>query len=194
MTGPVLPLQSLHSRELLRVGGHERRAMSSRLASEKDIVGADRLSHRLELSSNDTCRTRIVCIEYCPFERTGKEGFEPPRIGFLPLALGNAVPELKGDDRRQQEHALASDGPLKSSAHIDLGAVDQRDAGVRVKQVRRHSKTRRSGVRGCRRPSGMKGSDASQSSSANQADTSVKTGSTRIPRPARRTLTRSLRI
>jgi hypothetical protein len=40
----------------------------------------------------------------------------------------------------------------------------------------------------------MKGSDASQSSSANQADTSVKTGSTRIPRPARRTLTRSLRI
>jgi hypothetical protein len=37
----------------------------------------------------------------------------------------------------------------------------------------------------------MKGSDASRSSSANHAATSVTTGSTSTPRPARRTLTRS---
>jgi hypothetical protein len=38
---------------------------------------------------------------------------------------------------------------------------------------------------------GMKGSDASRSSSANHAATSVTTGSTSTPRPTRRTLTRS---
>ena len=47
------------------------------------------------------------------------------------------------------DHALASRCSLESSTHVDFGAVDQRDARVRIKQVRRHSNTSRSGVGGC---------------------------------------------
>jgi hypothetical protein len=146
---PVFPLEALHARELLRVRGHKCRAASSGLAGEKDIIGADRPTLGFELGANSARGARIVFVEESPLEWAAQERLEPLSVTVLPLALRNAVPQLECNDRRQQDHALASHCSLKSPTHVDFGAVDQRDARVRIKQVRRHSNTSRTGVGGC---------------------------------------------
>ena len=74
---PVFPLQALHARELLGIGGHKCRAASSGLAGEKDIIGADRSAHGFELGANSARGARIVFVEESPLQWAAKEGLEP---------------------------------------------------------------------------------------------------------------------
>src|SRR4030095_8613079 len=97
----VFPLQALHAREFLRVGGHNCRAASSGLAGEKDIIGADRPTHDFELGANGARGARIVFVEESPREWPAQERLEPLSVTVLPLALRNAVPQLECNDRRQ---------------------------------------------------------------------------------------------
>lgn len=81
---PVFPLQTLHARELLRVGGHKCRGASSGLAGEKDIIGADRPAHGFELGANSARGARIVFVEDSPLEWAAQKRLEPLSVTVLP--------------------------------------------------------------------------------------------------------------
>jgi hypothetical protein len=108
------------------------------LTGEQDVIGSNRLPHGFELGANGPGSTRIAFVEQRPLERTGKERFEPLCVDILALALRDALPQLESNDRREQHHTVSGRSALESPAHAGLGAVDQRDARVRIKQVRRH--------------------------------------------------------
>ena len=134
----ILPLQTGHADELLGVGSDEDCAPSPGLPRQKDVVGADRYSCGFQLGAYGSSGLRIVFVEQGPVEWASEEGFESLPVAVLSLALRDSIPELGRHDRRQQNHAVAGHGALESASDVGLCAVDQRDAGVRIKQVCRH--------------------------------------------------------
>lgn len=99
---PVLPFQTLDPFELARVRRDDRGAATARLAGDEDIVGTDRLPGALQFGPDDSGFTRIVLVERDPLQRPGQECLEPLSVGLAAFALGDPVPELERDNRRQE--------------------------------------------------------------------------------------------
>src|SRR5262252_1998314 len=188
-TRPILTPQLRDVIEFGHVGRHQGCSSSARLPGNQHVVGADRPADGFELGSDRSRLTRVFLIEVESIDGTGEERVQAHGIRLGPAALADAVPQLEDRDRGGRRIVLVREGALQPLPNLFRPAVDQRDACVGVEEVCQ-SKTSRVGVRGWSRPSGRKGSGPKRSSWANQVGKS-RIGSSKTPRPIRRTRTRS---